>query len=158
MQALRRKKRAQTWSALLALALVPALVPAFKTARCSAPRMASSAAAAATRTPVAVYEQVSIASPSEGPPRQDITVVDLMPYIRSALAASGLRDGSVNVISRHTTTAITINEWESRLVRDIRAWLLRLAPPDDRSAVGVAEAGEAGAVEVLPLPRVTTTL
>ena len=36
----------------------------------------------------------------------------------------------------HTTTAITINEWESRLVRDVRAWLLKLAPPDDRAFIG----------------------
>ena len=28
-------------------------------------------------------------------------------------------------------------------MRDIRAWLLRLAPPDDRSAVGEASAGVA---------------
>ena len=103
----------------------------------------SASAGATARTPVVVYEQVTIASPSEGPPAQEITVVDLMPYIHSALEASGMRDGSVNLISRHTTTAITINEWESRLVRDIRAWLLRLAPPDDRSAVGEASAGVA---------------
>ena len=99
--------------------------------------------AAAIRVPVVVYEQVTIASPSEGPPAQEITVVDLMPYINSALEASGMRDGSVNLISRHTTTAVTINEWESRLVRDIRAWLLKLAPPDDRSAVGDASGGVA---------------
>ena len=53
-------------------------------------------------------------------------------------AAKIIINGSpqVNVISRHTTTAVTINEWESRLVRDVRAWLLKLAPPDDRSAIG----------------------
>ena len=67
-------------------------------------------------------------------------MVDLMPYIRSELAVSGLREGSVNVISRHTTTSITINEWESRLAEDLKAWLLRLAPPDDRSFIG-AEGG-----------------
>ena len=106
------------------------------------PRMSAGTGVTA-RTPIVVYEQVTIASPSEGPPAQEITVVDLMPYIHSALEASGMRDGSVNLISRHTTTAITINEWESRLVRDIRAWLLRLAPPDDRSAVGEASAGVA---------------
>ncbi|EOD18881.1 hypothetical protein EMIHUDRAFT_58573, partial [Emiliania huxleyi CCMP1516] len=71
-----------------------------------------------------------------------ITLVDLMPHIRRVLAASGLRDGSVNIISRHTTTAITINEWESRLARDLKSWLLQLAPPDDRSVVGVAGRGE----------------
>ena len=131
--------RIPNWALLACLAAVPACCMRPQTTH---PRMSASAGATA-RTPVVVYEQVTIASPSEGPPAQEITVVDLMPYIHSALEASGMRDGSVNLISRHTTTAITINEWESRLVRDIRAWLLRLAPPDDRSAVGEASAGVA---------------
>ena len=67
-------------------------------------------------------------------------MVDLMPEIARVLKASGLREGSVNIISRHTTTGITINEWESRLARDLKSWLLRLAPPDDRSAIGAAGA------------------
>jgi len=91
--------------------------------------------------PVAVYEEIVLASPAEGRPRQEITVVDLMPHINAVLSASGLREGSVNVISRHTTCGITINEWESRLARDVRSWLLRLAPPDDRSEIGVTGAG-----------------
>lgn len=49
-------------------------------------------------------------------------MIDLMPAIRARLAHTGLRNGSVNLISRHTTTAVMINEWESRLVRDVRAW------------------------------------
>ena len=52
-----------------------------------------------------------------------------------------MREGSVNVISRHTTTGITINEWECRLADDLKRWLLRLAPPDDRSEAGAASAG-----------------
>ena len=68
-------------------------------------------------------------------------MVDLMPYIRSVLDASGLVDGSVNVISRHTTTGITINEWESRLADDLKSWLLKLAPPDDRSYIGTEGGG-----------------
>ena len=94
-----------------------------------------------TRAAVCCYEQVVIPSPSPGPPAQAITVVDLMPHVRRVLLASDLRDGSVNVISRHTTTAITINEWESRLARDLRSWLLKLAPPDDRSMIGVPGRG-----------------
>jgi len=90
---------------------------------------------------VADYTAVTLPAPAVGPPTQEITVVDLMPAIRERIAATGLRDGSINIISRHTTTAVTINEWESRLVRDVRAWLLRLAPPDDRSAIGAAGAG-----------------
>ena len=107
-----------------------------------APRMLVGGDAGLTQ-PVAVYREVTIASPAEGPPQQEITVVDLMPHISSALADSGLQEGSVNIISMHTTCAITINEWESRLARDLRAWLLRLAPPDDRSMAGSAGAGVA---------------
>ena len=88
------------------------------------------------RRRVVDYTTVNIAAPSPGPPAQQITVVDLMPAITERIAKSGLRDGSVLVVSRHTTTAVTINEWESRLVRDLRDWLLRLAPPDERSAIG----------------------
>jgi len=35
------------------------------------------------------------------------------------VADCGVREGTVTVISRHTTTAIIINEWESRLVADV---------------------------------------
>lgn len=38
-------------------------------------------------------------------------------------------EGWVHIVSRHTTTAVTINECESRLMDDIRQFLLRLAPP-----------------------------
>lgn len=87
------------------------------------------------------YASVTIPAPAAGPPTQEITVVDLTEAIRKRLEATGLRDGSVNIISRHTTTAVTINEWESRLVRDMRAWLLKLAPPDERSAIGADGSG-----------------
>jgi thiamine phosphate synthase YjbQ (UPF0047 family) len=45
------------------------------------------------------------------------------------IAALGVSDGWVNVLSRHTTTAVTINENEARLMDDVRQWLLTLAPP-----------------------------
>ena len=117
-----------------ALLLSPALRAPF-------PRMAAdSATPSLTFQPVAVYEEIVLPTPSEGPPRQEITVVDLMPYISKVLDDSGLREGSVNVISQHTTCGITINEWESRLARDLRTWLLKVAPPDDRSEIGVRDA------------------
>ena len=78
------------------------------------------------------YTAVTLPAPAAGPPAQEVTVVDLMPFIRERIASTRLRDGSVNVISRHTTTAVTINEWESRLVRDVRAWLLRSATPKNK--------------------------
>lgn len=87
------------------------------------------------------YEDVAIPAPRAGPPTQDVTVTDLTPHLQRLLEASDLVDGSVNVISKHTTTAVTINEWESRLVRDVRAWLLKLAPPDERSQAGSPDDG-----------------
>jgi len=39
--------------------------------------------------------------------------------------------GTVNVLSRHTTTALAINECEARLLDDIRQWLARMAPPNE---------------------------
>lgn len=62
-----------------------------------------------------------------------ITVQDLTPSVRQLLQQSGLKQGTVTVISRHTTTAITINESESRLARDMEQYLLQLAPPDERT-------------------------
>lgn len=44
-----------------------------------------------------------------------------------------MQQGIVTVISRHTTTAITINERETRLAQDMAQLFLALAPPDERS-------------------------
>jgi thiamine phosphate synthase YjbQ (UPF0047 family) len=54
---------------------------------------------------------------------------------------SGMKNGSVNVISRHTTTALTINERESRLAQDMEKYFLELAPPDERSSADTAQEG-----------------
>uniref|UniRef100_A0A7S2EWM7 Secondary thiamine-phosphate synthase enzyme n=1 Tax=Trieres chinensis TaxID=1514140 RepID=A0A7S2EWM7_TRICV len=91
--------------------------------------------------PICAYHQVTIPTSQPGPPRQKISVEDLTPTINSLLAESGMRNGVVNVISRHTTTAITINEWESRLARDVEEYLLKLAPPDERSSAETAREG-----------------
>lgn len=46
-----------------------------------------------------------------------------------AIKEAGVQEGWVNVVSRHTTTAVTLNECESRLMDDVRQFLLKLAPP-----------------------------
>lgn len=68
-----------------------------------------------------------------GPPRQDISVEDLTPTLVDILDSSNLKHGILTVISRHTTTSITINERETRLAQDLSRFLLNLAPPDERS-------------------------
>ena len=52
-------------------------------------------------------------------------------YVRARVKAAGIENGVVNVLSRHTTTAVTINEAEGRLMDDVRQYLTRLAPPGD---------------------------
>lgn len=91
--------------------------------------------------PVCEYIQLTVPTTSEGPPRQEISVEDLTPMINQNLAASGMKHGTVTVISRHTTTAITINERESRLAKDMAKYFKDLAPIDERSEAKEARAG-----------------
>ena len=63
---------------------------------------------------------------------QGIALHDLIADIRDAVAGSGIRNGFVTVTSQHTTTAITINENEERLIEDVKAFLARLIPPGEK--------------------------
>lgn len=94
--------------------------------------------------PICDYHQVAIPTSQPGPPRQTISVEDLTPKLAELLAESGMRSGVVNVISRHTTTAICINELEQRLAQDIKNYFLSLAPPDERSSVEMATLSSTG--------------
>lgn len=58
-----------------------------------------------------------------------ISLHDITPAIRDAVASSGVQAGLVSVTSRHTTTALTINEYESRLLEDVQLFLTRVIPP-----------------------------
>lgn len=60
-----------------------------------------------------------------------IALHELLTEIRNAVTNSCIRNGFVTVTSQHTTTAITINEHEARLVEDVKAFLARLIPPGD---------------------------
>jgi thiamine phosphate synthase YjbQ (UPF0047 family) len=93
-----------------------------------------------TSIPVCEYHQVKIPSSSKdgagavvGPSRQEIIVHDLTGVVQDLLRRSSMTAGTVTVTSRHTTTAIVINEYESRLARDIVETFQRLIPPDERS-------------------------
>jgi len=60
-----------------------------------------------------------------------IALHDITLQLRALLSASAVRSGFVAVSSRHTTTALILNEYESRLLADVRAFLTRLVPPCD---------------------------
>jgi len=87
--------------------------------------------------PICAYQTVTIrpSGMNDGePPRQAVSVEDLTPHLESFLSSNGMRNGVVHVLSRHTTTAITINEYESRLARDVEEFFLKSCPPDERSS------------------------
>ena len=58
-----------------------------------------------------------------------IALHDVTPQIESYLAESGVQHGFVTITSRHTTTALTINENEERLLEDVQTFLTQLVPP-----------------------------
>lgn len=91
--------------------------------------------------PICEYYQVEIPTSQNGPPCQAISVEDLTSRLNLMLEESGMNQGVITVISRHTTTAITINEREKRLARDMEDYLLRLAPPDERSSSTAKQEG-----------------
>lgn len=72
------------------------------------------------------YETIDLGTTLGG-----IDFKDLSEHIDRAIERAGVREGAVHVISRHTTTAVTINENEERLIDDARMYLSRLAPADD---------------------------
>ena len=88
--------------------------------------------------PVCKYETIIIQPSSllgeDEQPSQKVSVEDLTPKLQSLLSSTNMQNGVIHVISRHTTTAITINEKESRLERDIEEYFLHICPPDERSS------------------------
>ncbi|MGK3737093.1 MAG: thiamine phosphate synthase YjbQ (UPF0047 family), partial [Bacillariaceae sp.] len=58
-----------------------------------------------------------------------MSVFDITPQIESIVAKSGCKEGTVTVLSKHSTVSVSINELEGRLVDDIRQFFLNLAPP-----------------------------
>jgi secondary thiamine-phosphate synthase enzyme len=68
----------------------------------------------------------------EIPTDRPIGIYNVTPRIKNILEKTGIQNGQVIVFSRHTTTAIAINEDEERLLVDIEAYLRKLAPPEDK--------------------------
>lgn len=80
------------------------------------------------------YHTVSIPTSYVGLPNQSVIVEDLTPIVNGMIQQCGIIDGLVTICSRHTTTSITINEYESRLIQDIEnLFLTKIIPPDRRS-------------------------
>ncbi|WP_094592107.1 secondary thiamine-phosphate synthase enzyme YjbQ [Vulcanococcus limneticus] len=55
---------------------------------------------------------------------------DLTADLQALVSESGLGDGLLVAAGQHTTTALVVNENESRLLADIERFFLELVPPD----------------------------
>lgn len=58
----------------------------------------------------------------------EIGIYNVTEKVQSFLTSTGIQNGQVLIFSRHTTTAIAINEYEPRLLEDTKAYLSKLAP------------------------------
>lgn len=60
-----------------------------------------------------------------------VQIMDITRSVDAALAESGLRKGLVNIYSKHSTSAIFINENESGLLEDYLNLIDKLVPTSD---------------------------
>ncbi len=63
---------------------------------------------------------------------RNFQVIDITAQLREIITASGIAEGQVLITSLHTTVALTVNENEERLLRDMEHYFLSIAPPEAR--------------------------
>ena len=61
-----------------------------------------------------------------------VDVFDISQKVQQSIDDCGVKNGVAIIGSQHTTTAITINENEPRLIDDVKTFFERLIPEDDR--------------------------
>ena len=60
----------------------------------------------------------------------DIQVVDITDQVKEVVSNSGIKNGTLTIITQHTTSAININEQEEGLQDDMVKFLTELVPKD----------------------------
>ena len=62
---------------------------------------------------------------------EPLQILDITDDVATVVGESGVSDGIVSILSRHTTAAIRIQEAEPLLLQDLLRFLRRLAPSTD---------------------------
>ena len=65
------------------------------------------------------------------PTDENLGIYNVTQKIQAFVDSTQVQMGQVLVFSRHTTTALAINEYEERLLADIKTYLYKLAPSAD---------------------------
>ncbi|MBH8576767.1 YjbQ family protein [Nostocaceae cyanobacterium CENA369] len=60
-----------------------------------------------------------------------INIHNITSQVQDFITSTSIKNGQVLVFSRHTTTALAINENEVRLLEDIKVFLQKLAPESE---------------------------
>jgi secondary thiamine-phosphate synthase enzyme len=66
--------------------------------------------------------------------KESTELIRITDQVRRAVEMSQLRNGIINVFTLHTTTAITINEDDPKLEKDIARFMVKAVPEDDSYA------------------------
>lgn len=61
-----------------------------------------------------------------------INIHDITAQVQAIVDKTAIKNGQAIVFVRHTTTALAINEYEVRLLKDLQVHLEKLAPPTDK--------------------------
>lgn len=64
--------------------------------------------------------------------RVGINIHNITPQIEGIVLSSEIKNGQCLIFSRHTTTALAINENEERLLQDVKVFLQNLAPESEK--------------------------
>lgn len=59
-----------------------------------------------------------------------INIHNITSQVEAILKATGIKNGQIIIFVKHTTTAVAINEYEVRLLEDIKSHFAKLAPAD----------------------------
>ena len=62
--------------------------------------------------------------------KKEFDFIDITKEVIAFVSESGIKNGLINIQTKHTTTAVFVNENETGLRRDIIENLKRIAPPD----------------------------
>ena len=69
------------------------------------------------------FEELSIST------GRAMTLVDITKEVAEVVKKTGIKEGVVTVLSKHTTVGVCLQEFEPRFCDDARQFLLKLAPP-----------------------------
>ncbi|MBW2999986.1 secondary thiamine-phosphate synthase enzyme YjbQ [Candidatus Woesearchaeota archaeon] len=60
--------------------------------------------------------------------KKEFQIIDITEQVKKYLSRKKVHKGLITITTKHTTTAIRVNEKESRLLKDIKKYLYEIAP------------------------------